>query len=273
MRARLRIPLFLVLLGTFLQGCLATWIHMEDGTVLRPGGVEFQVSAGTAPRQADACDEGSYYRKSTGECVSKTTTWTTNGANGTYTTISDSSPLLPRTAREPHFALTWALGILGPFGPFRGLEMGIQAEAPTYPVSLDYRLALGLPVADTLWAHSLEGGWGTGMWSDDSWFLQYSASRRFGPARLFANWRSTLQATRTETALQNTHFGHDRTWDHQVAAGAKVELGRIPVLPSWIGWGGTLDLSHSAQPSLDLTETPQPKGMGFAWNLTAGWTW
>lgn len=257
-----------------LQGCIATWIHMEDGTVLRPGRTDFQLSMGKAPVVTAQCPEGKV--ASDGGAPVCTSFWssrydpsTSTWSNGSW----DTTPALVGASLESHFATAWSLGALGPFGPFTGMEVGIQMEGPTYPISQEYRVTIGLPGSDSIWAHSLGLGWGTGMWSDDTWFAQYAASRRLKRLLVFANWRSALQATRLDMSDLPTRFKHDRNWDHQATCGVKFRLDDIPVVPDWMGTAVTVDLGHSALPNLDQSDLAQPRGMGVSWNFTSGWSW
>lgn len=259
-----------------LQGCIATWIHMEDGTVLRPGGVDFHLSAGMAPTVSGSCPEGRLKTvRGVPSCtrISYETVLDTSTGNYFGKIVGDTTPAALSSGSKAHYAAAWSLGALGSFGPFTGLEVGIQVEGPTDPISQEYRVAVGLPRPDSTWSHSLGAGWGTGMWADDTWFLQYAASWTRGNLRLFGNWRSSLQATRMEFADLPDRFRHDRNWDHQATFGWKYRLAAVPVIPDWIGGAVTFDLNHSALPTTEQSEIDQPTGWGAAWNLTTGWSW
>ena len=243
---------------------------MEDGTVLAPGRSEFSQAIGVAPRLSLECpDYGSTTRDTSGRLVCAVVII---GDNLSDYTIS-YAPVERRTRSEPHFGLNWRLGLLGPFGPFAGLEGGLQTEVATYPVSQEFHLALGLPGSDSLWAHSLLVGWGIGMWADNSCFLQYAASRRLGPVRGYGSLRATLQGTRFDMDFEELRFQHDRTWDVQAAGGAKWTLAEIPVVPDWLSVGFTVDLVHSGYPTLDEFKERQPVGLGTAWTFGMGWDW
>jgi hypothetical protein len=269
-----------ILLSIFLQGCLATWMRMEDGTVLAPGRSEFAMVAGSVPRPEFDCDKGWITTDSLGRqvCEEWTYTWTdyTNpdGSTGGYSIPRRESRAVRRIdTREPHFAMMWRLGALGPFGPFTGLQLGIQAEGATNPVSQEYHLAVGLPGSDSLVAHSLIGGWGTGLWADNSWFLQYAASRRIGVFRTYGSVRATLQASQFQDLFGSDKLEHRRTWDYQAAAGVRADLPSIAVLPDWVVLGATVDLGYAGYPGIDAPEGKQPSGLGMAWGFGMGWGW
>jgi len=253
-----------------LQGCLSSWIRLEDGTVLAPGRSEFGVALASAPRVQAKCVDSDHRVDSLGRetCVRYRygeTEW------GGLAYSIDTLPERTIRTRDPDWALAWRLGVLGPFGPFTGLELGIHAEFPTNPVSQEFRLALGLPGSDSLRAHSLLAGWGTGMWADDNWFLQYAASRRFGRCRVFGSLRATLQATQLEDALDGDRFHHKRSWDVQSGVGARFDLGSAKVVPDWLVVGATADYSHAGLPEIGASK--QVDGFGVAWTSAMGWTW
>lgn len=265
---RFLLPLSCALL---LQGCLSTWMRLEDGTVLAPGRSDFSSAIGSVPRLSFGCPGyGLVTRDTSGRLVCQVATVT-----GPYLGDYETSyvPVERNIRSEPHFGLIWRLGLLGPFGPFTGLEGGLQAEAATYPLTQEFHLGLGLPGSDSLLAHSLVAGWGIGMWADNSWFLQYAASRCFGPVRAFGSLRATLQATRFDMDFEDLRFQHDRTWDLQAAGGAKWTLGEIAVLPDWLAASVTVDLVHSGYPDFDEFKERQPVGLGMAWTFGLGWGW
>jgi hypothetical protein len=260
-----------------LQGCLSTWIRMEDGTVMAPGRSDFAMALGSVPRASYSCPENAILSNRSDGSVA-CGTWTYATATDSFGRTYGTSGMIYAPARrslerEPHLALAWRLGALGPFGPFTGLELGIQAEAATNPVSQEYKLALGLPGSDSIVSHSLIGGWGTGLWVDNTWFLQYAASRRSAPWLFYGSLRTTLQATQIADLLSSMRLNHNRTWDVQAAAGVKLKLGDAPVIPDWMILGTTVDLTNAAFPSFDGTEAKQVGGVGVAIAFGMGWTW
>lgn len=276
MQTRFRLPFTacLVVASVAFQGCLATWMRLEDGTVLRPGRSELTLAGGKVPRTEWVCPDPDAWLERTSEgqlrCAHATAheSWGRIDSAKTFQTSAPSDS----TSMEEHFGLAWRLGAMGPFGPFTGLELGLQMEVPTAPASQEFRVALGLPGSDSVFAHSLIAGWGTGMWADDTWFLQYALSRRFGRARVYGSWRGTLQATSSSDVIDGDRFRQDRTWEQQIGAGMRYSLGSIPVVPDWVVLGATASLLHKGYPSLDL-ETPQAEGFGVAWAVGGGWSW
>lgn len=263
-----------------LQGCLSTWMRLEDGTVLAPGHTEFALAYGKVPRVAHDCSDFTRRRR-VGDhdlvCVEPPNYYPYDPETETFsldtTAVETVTPSTLSRETESHFGLAWRLGALGPFGPFTGLEVGLQTEVPTAPISQEFRVALGLPGSDSIRAHSLIAGWGTGMWADDTWFLQYAASRTFGPCRVFGSLRGAIQATYIADLLDGDKLEHLRTWDVQLGTGARVKLGRAPVLPDWLLIGLTADLSHQGYPELGSSTEVQAEGFGVAWTSAMGWAW
>lgn len=253
----------------FLQGCLSSWIRMEDGTVLLPGRSDFALGMSSVPRVHEECPLGFRERDSHGRayCLDF------RGLNdfGGYDWTYDTLPAIQRQDRSPIFGLTWRLGAFGPFGPFTGLELGLHAEAPNNPVTQEFRVALGLPGSDSSFAHSAIAGWGTGAWADNSWFLQYAASRTWKPWRVFGSVRGTLQGTQIEDAVEADRFQHKRTWDLQTTLGGRLALPQAKVLPDWLLVAATADLTHAGLP--EVGEPRQIEGFGIAWTSGMGWSW
>ena len=255
--------------------------------MLAPGRSDFSIALGSVPRTTYDCGQGYVGKDSTGrfaceewyfreryqELYYDSASQTYQG--GYYTYDGGRNHFDPRVDvdREFHVALNWKLGVLGAFGPFTGMQVGMQTEFATAPVTQEFHVAIGLPGSDSSVAHSLAAGWGVGMWADNSWFLQYAVSRRFGICRVFGSLRGTLQPSMTAMDIDKGRFESDRSWDLQAAVGAKVPLGRVAVLPDWIGLGATVDLMHAGYPSLDADDLGQESGMGTAWALAMGWNW
>lgn len=264
---------------------------MEDGTVLAPGRSDFSIAVGSVPRTTYDCGQGDFGKylgkDSTGRIVCEEWYYRARYQEeyydsvaqvhhgGYYTYDGGRNYFEPKidTDRELHVALNWKLGVLGPFGPFTGMQVGMQMEAATAPITQEFHVAIGLPGSDSSIAHSIAAGWGVGMWADNSWFLQYAASRRFGTCRVFGSLRGSLQPSVNTMDLDEGKFKSDRSWDFQAAGGLKVPLGNVVVLPDWAGLGVTLDLAHSGYPSFDMDELRQESGIGMAWALAMGWNW
>jgi hypothetical protein len=272
-------PLLLVPV-LFLQGCLSTWMRMEDGTVLPPGRTEFALAYGMVPRTTHRCDEYLEKRRagtSSLECVEHATYYKYDPETDLWLYDStDRDVITPTTLSketQPHFGLAWRLGALGPFGPFTGLEVGLQTEAPTTPISQEFHVALGLPGSNARQAHALIAGWGTGLWADNTWFVQYAASRTYGPCRVFGSLRGAAQATYITEILSEDKLQSARTWDVQMGSGVRVQLGKAPVAPDWLLLGMTMNLNHQGLPDVGGTTEVQTEGFGLAWTSAMGWSW
>ena len=116
--------------------------------------------------------------------------------------------------------------------------MGWQLEVPTNPATVEFDLKLGLPVPERFHAnHSLSGGWGVGMWADNSWFLEYAASRNFGKHALYGNYRFTWLATQPADLSQsfdNWKFVSNRSYTQQAALGVFLQFPDIFLIPDYI---------------------------------------
>ncbi len=248
---------------------------MEDGTVLAPGRSDFSIAVGSVPRTTYDCGQGYMGRDTSGRIACEEWHSGYSYQDGRYNSTWGYTYSEPRVGieTEPHFAMNWKLGVLGPFGPFTGMQVGMQMEAATAPITQEFHVAIGLPGSDSTVAHSLAAGWGVGMWTDNSWFLQYAASRKFGACRVFGSLRGSLQPSVNTMDIGSGKFKSDRSWDFQAAAGFKVPLGDVVVLPDWVGLGATLDLAHSGYPSFDTDDLRQESGIGMAWALAMGWNW
>lgn len=242
---------------------------MEDGTILPPGRSDFALGMSVVPRVHEECPQGQFRRDSLDRAYCADWYWI-DGPLG-WQSHTDTLPTTVRQERSPIFGLTWRLGAFGPFGPFTGLELGLHAEAPNNPVTQEFRVALGLPGSDSLFAHSAIAGWGTGAWADNSWFLQYAASRTWKPWRVFGSVRGTLQGTQIEDAVEGDRFQHKRSWDVQTTLGGRLALPQAKVLPDWLLVAATADLTHVGLP--EVGEPRQIEGFGVAWTSGMGWSW
>lgn len=242
---------------------------MEDGTILPPGRSDFALGMSVVPRVWEDCSRGDLVRDSLDRTWCRDTYLTGDWSDWSWK--ADTLPSIERHERSTLFGLTWRLGAFGPFGPFKGLELGLHAEAPNNPVTQEFRVAVGLPASDSLFAHSLIAGWGTGAWADNSWFLQYAASQAWKPWRLFGSVRGTLQGTQIEDAVESDHFQHKRSWDLQTTLGGRLALPEATVVPDWLVLAVTADLTHSGLPQVG--EARQASGFGVAWTSGMGWSW
>ena len=242
---------------------------MEDGTILPPGRSDFALGMSSVPRVYEDCTRGDLRRDSLDRAFC--TDWYWTNWTGSFESRTDTLPTIERNERSPLFGLTWRLGAFGPFGPFTGLEIGLHAEAPNNPITQEFRVAVGLPSPDSTFAHSVITGWGTGAWADNSWFLQYAASRTWKPWRVFGSVRGTLQGTQIADAIESDRFQHKRSWDLQTTLGGRLALPEAKVVPDWLLLGATANLSHSGLP--EIGEARQLGGIGVAWTSGMGWSW
>lgn len=250
-----------------LQGCLSSWIRLEDGTILPPGRSDFALGVSSVPRVYKDCVDGSLQRDSLGDALCVESRWD----DIQMTSVRDTLEPFEQHTRHLLFGLTWRLGAFGPFGPFTGLELGLHAEAPNNPVTQEFRVALGLPGSDSLFAHTAIAGWGTGAWTDNSWFLQYAASRTWHPWRLFGTMRATLQGTQLSAAVKGNQFQHKRSWDFQSTVGGRFSLPDKRVLPDWMILACTADMTYEGLPAIG--DEYQKSGFGLALTSGMGWSW
>lgn len=141
-----------------------------------------------------------------------------------------------RKSDGPQGSLDYRLGIADRFGPFPGAELQWHLEAPTNPASLEFSLNLALPGFAGA-RHMAGAGWGIGAWADNSLFLQYAISRRFGLPLFFADLRLTLLATQLPRVLKDDFaraLPSDRVLVAQTGFGFRVPLPRWPVAPDFL---------------------------------------
>lgn len=242
---------------------------MEDGTILAPGRSEFAIGMSSVPSVYEDCRSGDLDRDSLGKSICVDYYGYDDGQQWFWGI--DTLSTYNREERRQMFGLTWRLGAFGPFGPFKGLELGLHAEAPNNPVTQELRIAVGLPGPDSVLAHALIAGWGIGAWADNSWFLQYAASRSWNRWRVFGSVRGTLQATSLEDAIKSDRFHHKQTWDFQTTLGGRMTLGEAQVLPDWMLLAVTANLSHAGLP--EMAGSKQIPGVGMAFTSGLGWSW
>jgi hypothetical protein len=220
-----------------LTGCLYTVQRFNDGTILPPGASDVTLGIGGTSTWSVDCPDG--YYESGSDCVRyRYTGYYSNPNPPRYDTTKPQLTESPLT--QVH--LGWRLGVRKEWGPFTGAEIGWNLDVPTEPATMEFYGRLGLPgFSDTSVAHSITAGWGIGAWVDNSWWLEYSISRRLGPLRPWIGGRALLQGTRFselstddgDALVSNRHL----IW--QGFGGASLSLGEIPVIPDWIAVEGT----------------------------------
>jgi hypothetical protein len=236
----LRLPLWVTSVF-LLTGCLYTAHHFNTGRLLEPGSSSLTLGGGRSGTVAYGCPDQTTYasKDSTGATHCTSLVWqpekTDNGIYSYKEIVSDQEV---SSSSFLNGSLGYRLGVRGRTGPFTGVEIGLHLEAPTNPVTGEFDLKLGLPVpAGRPYHHSLSAGWGIGAWADNSWFLEYAASRSYGGNDLFFNYRATYLASQfadLSEAEDTRHFDHNRRLIHQSALGFKCLLPKGAVLPDFI---------------------------------------
>ncbi len=97
-------------------------------------------------------------------------------------------------------SLDYKLGVKDSWGPFPGAEIEWHLEAPTNPASMEFSLYLAMPAGKTF-GHKMGAGWGIGAWADNSFFMEYAASKSMGRPTFFGNVRATYLATQIGQVL------------------------------------------------------------------------
>lgn len=260
-----------------LSGCLYTVQRFDDGTVLPPGVTDLSLGIGKTSSWSASCPEWGNVQSSgehKGECAVYTNSVDADGnwQSGTQTFVK---PILTKQEANQYHA-SWRLGVRKEWGPFKGVELGWNLDAPTEPATLEFWGKLGLPgFADTNTAHSLTAGWGIGSWSDNSWWLQYSLSHGFGPLRPWLGSRVLRQATRMDevTSGVGEKLVSKPRWIGQAFGGASVKMPKAIVLPDWLALEGTWTLSGAAAGLTTRAQENEVASKGnFGIHLGMGWS-
>jgi hypothetical protein len=215
-----------------LTGCLYTTHHFNSGRILEPGKTAVTFGLGREKIFAEGCPE-EYYR-------TRDTLGTLRCSSRTRFDEFDTATIPTRIGSQtiPKFSVSYRLGVRGPWGPFTGVEMGWQIEAPTNPGTVEFDLKFGLPISKRLKArHSLSAGWGVGMWADNSYFAEYAASRDFGSHALYGSYRFSYLATQPadlDSSFNNWKFTSHRRYIHQAALGFYLKLPDWIILPDYV---------------------------------------
>ena len=251
-----------------LSGCLYTTHHFNNGRLLEPGETAVTLGAGRAHFYSDECPD--YYARNY-----NTPSSAPNCISGFDSVGIDT--IAPRVVdlATPKMSLGYRLGIRKQWGPLTGLDMGWSVEVPTNPATIEFDLRAGLPLPKG-WpaAHSLSGGWGVGMWADNSWFLEYAASRIFGPHSVYANYRYTWLASQPEdldSSFNNWKFVSHRRIVQQGSLGFFYRMPDILILPDYLSPELVLTvplLVPFSEVDRSLLEKYQLSfNFGFGWNF------
>lgn len=264
-----------------LAGCLYTTHHFNSGRLLEPGETAVTLGMGKAHfYEADCPDGYGKYIRVRGaapECMPNNALFgpiESDAAGGSA--VADSSrPMVLRKSATYKASLGYRLGARKQWGPLTGIEMGWSLEAPTNPISLEFDLKAGLP-APARWkaSHSLSAGWGIGAWVDNSWFVEYAASRAFGGGAAFFNYRYTRLATQPEdldSSFDAGRFVSLTGSSHQWSLGWYHRMPVFPVLPDYLVpevvatlpvYLNGARVPPSARPAADVNFN-----LGFGWNF------
>jgi hypothetical protein len=139
-------------------------------------------------------------------------------------------------------SFNYRLGLKDHWGPFPGSELEWHVEAPTGPVTMEFAMNLALPTGNPApdaqaFRHKLGAGWGIGAWADNSFFLEYAASRNVGLPRFFGNLRATYLATQISDVLGDDFskpLPSHRVLIVQAGMGASFRIHDWPVVPDFL---------------------------------------
>lgn len=261
-----------------LSGCLYSTHHFNTGRLLEPGRTSFTVGGGMMKSFRYGCDEesGSYEDGDSTRRFCVEHTQENDFQSGQWTQRTDTTEQRKFPSSAPKGSLGYRLGMSGPRGFITGAEIGLHLEAPTNPVSGEFDLKIGLPVpGGRPYHHSLSGGWGIGIWADNSYFLEYALSRAFGGSDLFASYRGTRLATQIADlggSENDRRFKSKRRLIHQATFGFSWALPAIPVIPDFIVPMAVLSyplapFSESKVPDLILDDHLWDMSLGMGWRF------
>jgi len=219
-----------------LTGCLYTTHHFNSGRILDPGQTAVTIGIGRSSIYSQGCPDG--YGRDYDTTATAHPCAPYFGGSSARPVDTAHVPEAVTSITIPKFSLGYRLGVRGPWGPFTGVEMGWHLEALTNPGTVEFDLKFGLPVPEKFHAHhSLSGGWGVGMWADNSWFLEYAASRDLGKHAVYGNYRYTWLATQPADltySFDHWRFVSHRNYAHQAALGLYLKLPDIFLVPDYV---------------------------------------
>jgi hypothetical protein len=169
-------------------------------------------------------------------------------------------------------SVDFRLGLKDSLGPFPGAELQWHLEAPTNPATMEFGVNLGLP-GGAAFRHEVGVGWGIGAWADNSFYLQYSASRPVGGPLLFGNLRVTWLATQIGEVLGDDFtqpLPSNRHLVLQAGAGLFLRLPDWVVVPDFLIPQVNLTLPQIPSGEKKFRGGDIPSGQWDA-NLGFGW--
>jgi hypothetical protein len=271
----------LAIVAVCLTGCLYTTHHFNTGRILEPGETSVALGYGKAHFLEEGCPDNYYQYQDSQDSAGRPDIcrlYENDFYTGAPQAPSRADTVVPIQIKEittPKFSLGYRLGVRKQWGPLTGIELGWTMEAPTNPVTVEFDLKAGLPLPGA-WkaaAHSVTGGWGIGMWSDNTWFLEYAASWVGGKHTLYGNYRWSNLATQPqdlESSFDDWKFIHRRRLINQASAGWIYRLPEMVILPDYIGPQGTV----TTPMLLGLSDASPATDRAFDFNINwvFGWT-
>ncbi|MEO7778144.1 MAG: hypothetical protein ABIY63_11485 [Fibrobacteria bacterium] len=210
-------------------GCLYSVHHFNTGVLLPAGHSQATLGVGRQPQWRCA----HYHTDST---VAEHTCAEYDSAG------SKPGAEIARKADIFKGSFNYRLGLKDKWGPFPGAELEWHMEAPTGPMTMEFALNLALPTGNPAptaasFHHKLGAGWGIGAWADNSFFMEYAASKRLGLPLFFGNLRGTYLATQLNEVLGDDFsqpLPSHRVLVAQAGLGLSFRLPDWPVVPDFL---------------------------------------
>ncbi len=276
-------------LGLLFSGCLYSTHHFNTGRTVPAGVSTFTMGFGTQRFTSEHCPEivknktaenpwGDYYygyldwedhicHYSSGfgydpfDDTSRPDTFTTD-------------PSLNKTIL-PKFSLGYRIGVRDSWGPFTGVDIGFQFEAPSFYATALFDMRLGLPRLPIKNVHhALGAGFLIGAWADNGYFGDYAISKSFGKNELYSSFRilyhNTL-ITQMEDMAENFKIPHKRRWVYQSALGGKWVLPELKIMPDFLTPQFTATFPTVHVTSDERGDNLYRKKIELKFNLGMGW--
>lgn len=169
-------------------------------------------------------------------------------------------------------SFNYRFGVAEKLGPFPGVDLGWHLEIPTNPGTMEFDARLAFPAGKNEYIHhSLSGGWGIGMWADNTLFAEYAVSGKIRRSSLFLNIRTTYLATQFFKVFSediDKPFTHNQRLIYQAGAGFSYILPDIPVLPDFI-----IPQLIATWPQIPAGSLPDDIIWDVQWNVNLGTGW